>query len=236
MEAQRTTPFTTLHDRYERKFVFDQIDSSEAEVFVTLHPARFREIYQGRYVNSMYFDSLDMDNYYDTVGGVSGRSKTRIRWYGALKGAVAFPHIELKQKRGLVVRKYIYPIPSFSFDESLVLSDLKTLCAHAVLPPLIKEQLHSLNPVALVRYFRTYFLSGDGKFRLTVDTEINYAHLMYQGGHVRSKKLFGVSPQVILELKYRTEEDALVDCITRYFPCRVSKYSKYMQASGLLPI
>ena len=51
--------------RYERKFFISELTKDEVESLVRLHPAWFSEIYNQRFVNNIYFDSLNLTNYLD---------------------------------------------------------------------------------------------------------------------------------------------------------------------------
>ena len=74
----------TNNYRYERKFFISNLTKYEIESLIKLHPALFSEIYFPRFVNNLYFDSLNMKNYFDTIDGLGDRMKIRIRWYGSL--------------------------------------------------------------------------------------------------------------------------------------------------------
>ena len=51
--------------RYERKFIISNTDEKKIEHYIKLHPKIFSEIYHERYVNNIYFDSLQLQNYFD---------------------------------------------------------------------------------------------------------------------------------------------------------------------------
>ena len=88
--------------RYERKFKISEIDRNYVETLVKYHPAMFSEIFHERIVNNIYFDTLNMDYYYDNKSGSSKRMKVRIRWYGNQFGLIEKPVLELKIKDGLI--------------------------------------------------------------------------------------------------------------------------------------
>ena len=102
--------------RYERKFCISEINSQEVESIVNLHPAMFSEIFHKRSVNNIYFDSPELNNYFDNIDGNSRRIKIRIRWYGKLFGEIEKPILEIKIKNGLLGRKSHYPLHPIILD------------------------------------------------------------------------------------------------------------------------
>ncbi|RMF58476.1 MAG: VTC domain-containing protein, partial [Calditrichaeota bacterium] len=159
--------------RYERKFIINEMSKKEVESLIKLHPAMFNEIYYERYVNSIYFDSPDMSNYFANVDGIYHRVKTRIRWYGSLIGEVQNPILEFKIKHGNVGTKRTYVLESFTYTKDKnVKVLLQELFQKSNLPLDLKFKLLTLSPVVLTRYKRKYYLSSDQRFRLTLDSEM----------------------------------------------------------------
>ena len=70
--------------RFEKKFFISELTKQEIESIIKLHPAIFSEIYYERFVNNIYLDSFDLQNYFDNIIGTFKRQKVRIRWYGDL--------------------------------------------------------------------------------------------------------------------------------------------------------
>ena len=104
--------------RYERKFVVPYLDKEETLQVIFSNTYFFKEIFYERQVNNIYFDSLDMDSYFDNILGNSDRSKIRIRWYGEIEN-VEKPVLEIKIKKGLVGTKLSYPLKPFEFGTSM---------------------------------------------------------------------------------------------------------------------
>ena len=67
--------------RYERKFSISCMLPEQICVFIKRHPCMFYKSYPDRYINNMYFDTVDLANYWNNVDGNSQRLKLRIRWY-----------------------------------------------------------------------------------------------------------------------------------------------------------
>lgn len=209
--------------RYERKFVAADLDARDAAALVRFHPAVFREAFPPRYVNNVYFDTPSFAHYDANVRGVAERVKCRIRWYGERSGPVAKPALELKRKRGLVGSKESYGLHPFVFDESF------QPCAQlekAEVPEGLRRELAALRPVLLNRYRRRYFLSRDGRYRLTLDSELGFWALAGIAHRLLARGL--EDRRVILELKFAIGDDAGAARIASRLPLRLSRSSKYV--------
>ena len=160
--------------RYERKVFISDTTREEVEGMVRLHPAFFSEIYERRYVNNIYFDSYDLKNYVANVDGSDGRIKVRIRWYGDLFGEAARAVLEFKLKAGMLSRKISVPLGRLRIDESLDFEKLKKRVAKSEAPELLQLECMSLSPVLCNRYSRKYFLSGDSRYRITIDSDLAF--------------------------------------------------------------
>jgi SPX domain protein involved in polyphosphate accumulation len=90
--------------RCERKFLVDDLSVDEIEDVILHHPAMFKPIFSERFVNNIYFDSLEFMSYYQAIEGLAQRKKIRIRWYGDLSGFIKSPILETK-KNGEVLEK-----------------------------------------------------------------------------------------------------------------------------------
>ena len=99
--------------RYERKYFITKITGKDIDSIVKLHPAIFSEIFHERSVNNIYFDTPDLNNYFDNIDGNMYRVKSRIRWYGMTFGVIEKPVLELKIKNGLLGRKESYSLDTF---------------------------------------------------------------------------------------------------------------------------
>jgi len=86
--------------------------------------------------------------------------------------------------------------------------------------------LQHLEPTLLNRYRRHYFLSHDGRFRLTVDSELQFAGVQPNG---HSTVFSAHAPAVvIIELKFAPEFAESVGPLTNTFPFRLIRFSKYV--------
>jgi len=215
----------TTNWRYERKFVVTYLDRYEVESVIKLHPAIFSEIYPQRFVNNIYFDTVNASDYLDNITGALDRHKIRVRWYGNLFGLIAEPVLELKIKKGFLGTKIRVPLDPFHLGTSYRPAILQRQLARPDLTTELGRNLNSLRLALLNRYSRRYFESADHKFRLTIDSDMEF---------------FGINPYhnsfmesildhytTILELKYRDKDDEEARFVTNHLPFRITKCSKY---------
>ena len=82
------------------------------------------------------------------------------------------------------------------------------------------------NPVIVNHYNRRYFLTGDGKYRITLDNEMwfyNYQSALY-GRHTFGTK----DPHIIVEVKFAPEDFAGAIRLINDLGYRIYKNSKYI--------
>ena len=215
-----------LNYRYERKFLISGLNSYEVESNINLHPAMFSEIFQKRSVNNIYFDSPELNNYFDNIDGNSRRKKIRIRWYDKLFGEIEKPILEIKIKNGLLGRKSHYPLHPIILDSHFNMQNISQIIKNNKIPENLKMELKSLRPTLLNRYNRKYFLSNDKRYRITIDTD----QVFYQIGCWSNsfEKILEDKTNIILELKYGMDSDNNANQITNHFSFRSTKNSKYV--------
>lgn len=210
--------------RFERKFV-TEMSPSEVRTLIRVHPTIFVKAYPSRFINSLYFDSLDRSNYFDHVNGLGNRAKLRIRWYGELFGWIEEPLLEIKARRGTVGRKERYPLIPFRLDASMRIDSLLELLTDEQDRNDLVPQLESMEPSLVTRYRREYFRSQDSRFRLTVDSELKCYEAGRRGYQIL--KAIRTRPFTIIELKYDVAQDEEVARIANLLPARMTRYSKY---------
>ncbi len=212
--------------RFERKFLTNQLSSYSLEQLIKGHPACFREIYQLRKVNNIYFDTPSLNFFSDNVVGRSDRKKVRIRWYGDDLNNIVSPVLEFKIKAGLVGMKSSYLLPDFTLPEIISSGFFIDIFKRSDLPGSVLEELLQLEPVLLNCYERKYYLSFDRNFRFTLDSEMNfYDFKARQRGFQHS---FPDLYNRVLELKYDEDLDKQASQIVSCLPIRITKSSKYV--------
>ncbi len=212
--------------RYERKFIADGSTVAEALAMVRRHPSAFREIYPTRVVNNIYLDSPGRSDYHDHINGVANRSKTRVRCYGPQAGQIERPMLERKFKRGLVGGKGVHALPGLSLNGDSVKPVLKTAVDEAALPEMLRSVLRHLEPSLFTCYRRHYFVSRDGRFRLTVDSDLRFSGVRENGG-LAARCPLG-APVVVIELKFAPDVAELAAPVTNALPYRLTRCSKYV--------
>jgi len=214
-----------LNYRYERKFALTELDEAQIRSVLFRNRGMFFEVYPKRYVNNIYLDTPWLAEYDGNVLGWAERKKVRVRWYHDLLGRVENSLLEFKYKHGLVGRKDQYPFPAFDFDTSFTQQGFKALYKMGDFPPVIREQLGWYLPTMVNRYCRSYFATVDEKFRVTIDTEMNF----YKVNALRNQfKVRDIdSKMIVVEMKYDREFEPLAERISRSFPFRLTRSSKY---------
>lgn len=157
--------------RYERKY---RLDISEYEILVLeMFSEGMKVHHPSRFVNNLYFDNLNFDAYFENVEGESERKKYRLRWYGDRFNTIE-PTFEVKIKKDQVNRKESLKISEVEFKN---LHDINKVYNH-ILNYMEKEEsklffeMMVKTPTLLNGYRRDYFLSKDGKTRLTIDRNV----------------------------------------------------------------
>jgi len=202
--------------RFERKYRVDNLSMQHILQIIKSHPASFRSLYPDRSIHNIYFDTPHLACLNDNLGGVNVRKKYRVRWYGDDIRNIVNPTLEIKYKENELGGKTQLDVPNFS------LSDLQNL--QQAVNQLVPQQ-HTLQPVLLNSYRRSYWGTSDQKFRMTVDSHLQFHSLLH------SRRFFNYvhrDSATIVELKYEQEDDHELSRITRFLPFRLSKNSKYV--------
>jgi len=212
--------------RYERKFFISYEDKHTVESVVKMHPAMFTELYYQRKVNNIYFDTYALTNFFKSVDGQGNRLKVRIRWYGDLYGDIEKPVLELKIKNGLLGAKLSYQLNKFSVDKELSDSVLKEVFEGSDIPEEVKDLMRVLNMSLLNSYTRKYYQSQNKAYRITIDTDMKFIEVLPHF-NTFSNELNDML-NTILELKYEPLTDDDAGDVTKHFPFRMTKSSKYV--------
>ena len=212
--------------RYERKFLVEALDAHQAGRLVKRHPWMFYEPYPPRYVNNLYLDTHQLDNYTDNVSGTMNRRKVRIRWYGYLFEDIQEPVLEIKHKVGPVGYKIQHPLPPLGLQSGAARSNLKEYLRRADLPNPVYDNLVMLSPVLINRYHRRYFAARSGPFRITIDQEM--AYFRTNRAAQTTKPAWRDHRHIIVEIKYSRGSEPEIDRVAGYFPFRMTRSSKYV--------
>ncbi len=228
IESDELHFLTKTHNyRFERKFTVPKSYKFRSiEQIIKRNTFLFREVFFKRQVNNIYFDTEGYNDYFDNVLGVSDRKKIRIRWYGETFGEIKKPVLEIKIKKGLVGDKWTYRLNPFTLDNNFTNEIIQNVIKSSQLPVPILESVKMVKPTLLNSYLRRYFLSANKKFRVTLDFNLLYHKIDKRFNNFNFKS--ESDSNIIIELKYALEEDDAANQISKQFPFRLNKNSKYV--------
>lgn len=204
--------------RYELKYSLDPEHIFALESILLSHPSGFRKQFPDRIVNNIYFDTPDYSAGRENLNGISDRTKIRYRWYGnSLTSNNGVLEFKIKENT-LGYKRYIHDIE---------LSSLSKLAA-SVNNQLGEEKEYI--PSLVNQYLRSYYLDTSQAFRLTIDRNISYQFPIEGVSSILPYR----DDRVIVEIKFDQSKFRQLENISRYFPFRMSKHSKY--AAGLMAL
>ena len=212
--------------RYERKFIIPQLPIERLMNEILTHPASFKETFYKRRIYNIYFDKYDLDFFKKNIEGDCERSKVRLRWYGNKN--IIKPRLEIKTKKGYLGKKYVFTL------KKVCLKSKKN--TKSVLNQILrKNKLHLISskillPTLYNSYSRSYFISADSNFRITIDQGQTFQSPTHNFSNATEFK----SNALIMELKYHHSLDHLANGLTQFFPFRVSKNSKYVNGINMI--
>lgn len=200
--------------RYELKFAIDHLSAAAITANILCHPASFTKAFPDRQVNNIYLDTLDFDCFHQNVEGHPRRSKMRLRWYGHHAMPTQSSTLEIKHKQAELGWKENFPMDAGGITTKAGL--MEAIQATRSSMSLLVPTLHNT-------YQRSYYLSADQKFRITIDTDQRFRLPLQQHVPLQIENY-----PVILELKYAAEDAEFAREITDYFKFRQTKNSKYV--------
>lgn len=224
--AVRVEPAETAEHRYERKFRIDHVPVAAVEWWLRRHPAVFRPLHKVRWINNIYFDTLDLRSVWENLNGCADRTKTRVRWYGDLLGRIDAPVLERKMRHGLVGGKQMFVLPPFTLDPMPDLQVVRDAIAQADLSPLVRMDIPGMRPMLVNRYRRRYYQSADRRFRATLDSDLEF----YPAPNMAATMLrrFALPGTIVLEMKYSPRDERQAIAIGDHLPVRAARNSKYV--------
>ena len=212
-------------DRYERKWVFDNIDYNQLSILLYRSKLFFSTQFQDREVNSIYFDDQNYSAIKQNVEGVSSKKKYRLRWYGNLN-KITNSVFEVKKKNGFVVKKENFFLKKLNNLNLLNYDHLNKI------EKFINDNFkfkNKLSPVLTTHYLRSYFISSNELVRATIDINLKSLPL-YRNSNISIIKEF---KEIILEIKYDTNLDIYVRNNLKQISSRLSKNSKFVNSATI---
>ncbi len=212
--------------RYEIKSTCDELYLPDVRAWVNLHPDAFIEAYPPRQVNSLYFDTHEIDCLIDNLIGTGQRRKLRLRWYGDDYSAVRGT-LELKCRSNQLGWKEHYPIP-FTYDLTTI--SWNALFKHMreyVQGPFSVWLSYLSQPVLINSYMREYYETMDRNVRLTIDyNQVAYEQIVHLAPNLTIKA--PVPSQIVVEVKADATLHRRVSNVLSSFPLQVGRNSKYV--------
>ncbi len=212
--------------RYELKQTYSELFLPELHSWVQMHPAGFRTAYPPRWVNSIYFDTPDLDSFNDHIAGVPVRRKLRYRWYGENLGIAHNGQVEVKNKSEAAGWKLIEKVaPDLILENNSWARFMDQIRLET--SGVVKELLSVTRPVLLTVYYREYYVSANQLVRLTIDSRMK-GYDQYLTACPNLRFCQPGDKQVILELKSEVSKLSELTDVLSHFPARSSRYSKYV--------
>ena len=214
--------------RLETKFVISSIYKNDLLNWIRLNPAIFIVPYPDRWINNIYFETFEYDAFKQNIAGISSRNKVRYRWYGESESINAGV-LEVKCKRNQFGWKLRYDVN----EAPWVLDGNWRTIKKSILKQLPVDGKIWLEayPIPIIKncYYRKYFVTADGKIRITVDINQSVSvGQKYKSSVNINKSLNKFFDIMIIEVKFSRENRAKASEIIKKIPIRVSRYSKYI--------
>lgn len=225
--------------RQEKKYTFSITNLSDVKKNIQNSIHSISKSYDDRYVNSLYLDSFDHLNYEENLGGISNRSKARLRWYSSKPFAKITKNtdifFEIKTRANLfgskLVHKINLPDHTISYDHNLMINYLRKILPLKFLPFLDHCSVFSLG----VSYEREYYETNLKKLRLTIDKNINYIKPNnFEVLNFKQIEIY-VSEYAILELKFpKNSDNEIADIPVDFLDITSGRHSKYSVGINLI--
>lgn len=155
--------------RTEQKYVINPVERARLEFVLggALHRDRHGGL-QGYMVRTLYFDTLDDQDFYDKVDGLEMRRKIRLRIYDP---DARYAKLELKEKQGSLQRKRSLQLTR---EQALELCAgryevLMRMDTPFSLELYARMQQFCYRPKCIVEYNRAAFTAPDNETRVTLD-------------------------------------------------------------------
>ena len=216
--------FINMEQRIEKKFVFLPGDKKKIDLLII--EGFFKKLYKNRRVNSIYYDTNDLDCLWDNINGFSNRDKYRVRWYNEINNSEVF--FEKKKKINQITQKTKINLGKFKNQDHLN----KFLESKDFVNEIFKITTLNLNKTLNVSYNRDYYIDNKKKLRITLDKKI----ITHKNFDRKFNSNFASIDHNILEFKYLNKDSRYIrEKINNLkFNFRNQKFSKYVQSFLLL--
>lgn len=214
--------YSNMDLRNEKKLVFLESENYMINFFKFLG---FKEIFNKRNINSIYFETFNFKDLRDTIDGEKYRSKLRMRWYGETFGDKITPILENKIKINNQNFKVKQKLNEVSFFNEISAYKVQNLIKDSnIFEKNIQFQFKVRRPNILISYIRRYFVYND--IRITLDTNLKSKNF-YRSKKINKIQFASKKKFSIMEMKYKDAGFEDVKKITSKIKNRVKKFSKY---------
>ena len=214
--------------RYERKYVIPSFDNNTMINFLNCDSSPIKNLYPKRIVNSIYFDTVNLNFMRQNIEGYKDRVKVRIRYYG-MSNLPKSLVLEFKCKDGLVGWKEIYALDDNNISKLSSFNSIYNLFCSSKLPLDKLNILKNLIPTLFCTYERSYFSCFDDQIRITFDENIKFASLFGTTEFLSIRNKLLNYPKKIMELKYPVSAYEQSLEIIKNIPIELPKHSKYIE-------
>lgn len=230
LHAPVDTVRSTLPRRLERKFYLPpaRVDLAHGLLRHTCLPDGE---YPSEQINSLYFDTPDLDQHERSCSGDFRKDKVRIRWYGDEKHMQGMwtVFLELKSREGFSSTKQRLKLQVRAEDLAL-----HRLGGGIVSPALLAETLASfghfpaepLLPVIKISYWRYRFCEVETGQRVSLDCRIRSTMIMVTPGWCNGEKELEM-PGAVIEIKGQAVELPATLMRMRMLDLDWGRFSKY---------
>ncbi len=214
--------------RFERKFSIVPRNIGFALAFLRQICRPDKEYPKDR-VNSLYFDSADLDEYMRSVSGEFRKNKVRVRWYGTVSGneGTKSVYLELKSREGFASSKQReeLTVPS----ENLIPERLgRGIIDKTTLNNTLAKFGHfpetPLRPVIVISYQRYRFQEIQTGIRVSYDYDISASMIAPELRRFESRISL---PTAVIEVKGPTIELPVTLRRMKFLDTDWSRFSKY---------
>ncbi len=207
------------------------------KLYSWIHNSSFKKSYPSRSVNSLYYDTPNLDFAASNISGETRRFKIRARWYTKpqddfFKSFCAKNQnfkFELKRKRNILSDKKILSEVNFSSEDSI--NSRRIQLRKKIRNYIVQDNNLSkliIDDVIFVRYNREYFEHFLSKnLRLTIDKNLICSKTQSFLNLNKSEISLNF---VIVELKFNEKDSFNFNKIIQNIPFRQIRSSKYLYA------
>lgn len=218
--------------RYEFKLVCQESARAQVLMALRMNPAGLKPLYFPRQVQSIYFDTSGGKSLQENLAGISHRRKIRFRWYQDPSIEVD-GHLEMKVRENALGWKHVLPFEEKVSVEGVSRRAFMKQITEGLTPAWRVNFELGMEPVQWISYMREYFISSNGKVRVTVDHNLKSWD---QRSQWRLTRKYISPPQrlIIVEVKCSLEDYDEGHAVVSKLPLVVGKCSKFVMASNPL--